>query len=115
MKQLDYLKKEGGPFTTCDEVDEYLAKENINIKMKKKRMKMEVQYSRDSSLSLPKNNPVFRIRKKKAKGSVQKLQDLSPQEFGENLKILISKKFASMNRNVSIETFFSTMESILLI
>ena len=112
LKQLDYLKKEGGPFTTCDEVDEYLSKENINIKMTKKIIKMEVQYSRDSSLSLPKNNPVFRIRKKKAKGSVQKLQDLSPQEFGENLKILISKKFASMNRNVSIETFVSTMESL---
>ena len=73
-------------------------------------MKMEVQYSRDSCLSLPKNNPVFRIRKKRAKG--EKMQDLSPEEFGENMKILISKKFSAMNKNVSIETFVSTMEAM---
>ena len=112
LKQLDCLKKEGGPFTSCDEVDEYLANDDIDVKIKKKRMKMEVQYSRDNSLSLPRNNPVFKIRKKKAKGAGQKMQDLSPEEFGENLKILISKKFSSMNKTVSIETFVSTMESM---
>ena len=40
------------------------------------------------------------------------MQDLSPEEFGENLKILISKKFSSMNKTVSIETFVYTMESM---
>ena len=110
LKQLEYLKKEGGPFTTCEEIDEYLGKDDIENKLKKKRMKMEVQFSRDSSLSLPKNSPVFRIRKKRAKG--EKMQDLSPEEFGENLKTLISKKFSAMNKNVSIETFVSTMEAM---
>jgi hypothetical protein len=73
-------------------------------------MEMEVQYSRDSCLSLRKNNPVFRIMKKRAKG--EKIQDFSPEEFGENLKILITKKLSAMNNNVSIETFVSTMEAM---
>ena len=77
---------------------------------KKRRMKTEVQYSRDSSIYLPKNNPVFKIRKRKGKG--EKQQDLSPLEFGENLKILISKKISSLDKKVTIASFVSVMDSM---
>ena len=110
LKQLDYLKEGGGPFTSCEGIDEYLAKEDISEILKKKRLKIEVQYSRDSSISLPRNNPVFRIRKRKGKG--EKLQDLTPLEFGENLKILISKKISALDKKVTIASFVSVMDSM---
>ena len=84
--------------------------EDITEKLKKKRMKMEVQYSTDSCLSIPRSNPVFRIRKRKAKGKM--MQDLTPQEFGDNLKVLISKKVSALNKNVSIASFVTAMESM---
>lgn len=71
---------------------------------------MEVQFSRDSSISLPRNNPVFKIRKKAAIGG--KFQDLTPREFGENLKILISKKISSMDKKITIANFVSVLDSL---
>ena len=108
--QLDYLKKSGGPFTSCEEIENFLERENVSEKDKKKRMKTEIQYARDSSISLPRSNPVFKIRKRVAKGG--KLKDLSSSEFGDNLKTLISKKISSLNKKVSIASFVSALDSI---
>ena len=66
--------------------------------------------SRDSSISLPRNNPVFRIRKRR--GRAEKMQDLTPIEFGDNLKILISKKVSSLDKKVTIDNFVSALESL---
>ena len=49
-------------------------------------MKVEVQYSRDKSLSVPKNNHVFKTRAPKQAG--KKSGELSAAEFGDNLMIL---------------------------
>ena len=46
---LDQLKACGGPFTSSEEVDIYLDDPDISCHMKQKRMKREVQYSRDTS------------------------------------------------------------------
>ena len=97
------MKKEGGPFTSCSEVDKYLADAEVTEKVKRTKMKMEAQYVRDSCISLPKSNPVFCIRKRRAKGD--KLWDLTPQEFGENLQILISKKVSALNKSVTNANF----------
>ena len=77
--QLDYLKKSGGSVTSCEEVEYFLEREDISEKDKKKRMKTEIQYARDSSISLPRSNPVFKIRKRVAKGG--KLKELSSSQF----------------------------------
>ena len=66
LRQLDYLKKSGGPFTSCEEIENFLEREDVSEKDKKKRMKTEIQYARDSSISLPRSNPVFKIRKRVA-------------------------------------------------
>ena len=46
-------------------------------------MKIEVMYSRDTSLSVPKNNPVFRTRSRKVPG--QKSRQLTFREFADNI------------------------------
>ena len=96
LQHLEYLKKDGGPFTSCQEIDEYLNNSSISEKTKKKRLKIEVQYARDSSLTLPRSNLIFRIRKKSHKEG--KMQELTSEEFGENLNILLTKKVSSLNK-----------------
>ena len=89
LGMLEELKECGGPFTSAEEVDAFLAITNQAEKKKKKRMKLEIQYARDTSTLLPKVDPLFRIRKTMANG---KQRDKTSTEFGGSLKILLGKK-----------------------
>jgi len=85
---LEKLKEKGGPFTSEEEVDYYLATTKNSNKEKTQRMRDEVTYARDTSLSLPKASPVFRIFNTSGKKRIM----LTPEEFGCNLKKLLGKK-----------------------
>ena len=87
---LQKLKEQGGPFTSAEEVDAYLADlDDVNKKEKQKRMKLEVSYARDTSTLLPKADPLFKIRKVDVKG---KQRDKTAMEFGEALAVLLGRK-----------------------
>ena len=110
MVQLVELKKVDGPFTSEADIEKYLSDGTISMKEKRKRMKMEVQYARDTSLSIPKSNPLFRIRTFKQVG--KKARDLSAQEFGENLKQVINKKLAACGKEVTVSDFIGTLDTL---
>ena len=84
---LESLKAVGGPFTTEDEVERYLTGNDAD-KIKQQRMRKEVAYARDTSVSFPRSHSVFRIFG--TSGSKRKL--LTPREFGENLKLYLGKR-----------------------
>ena len=87
---LQKLKEEGGPFTSAEEVDSYLVDlDDINMKEKQRRMKLEITYARDTSTLLPRADPLFRIRKVDMKG---KQRDKTAKEFGEALVVLLGRK-----------------------
>jgi len=87
---LEKLKEMGGPFTTADQVDDFLAGLDVeNMKMMQKRMKLEVQYARDTSVLLPRVDPLFKIRKTDVKG---KQRDKNALEFGEALVVLMGRR-----------------------
>ena len=110
VKQMQVLKNFGAPFTSCGEIDEFLEKVNIEVKVKVHRMKTEVMYARDTSLSVPKSNPVFRIRNMKVHG--EKARQLTPQEFGDNLKNLMNKKLEALGKSVLIKAFVEQIDAI---
>ena len=110
VKQVQILKEFGGPFTTTQEIDIFLEREDIEEKVKVNRMKTEVMVARDTSLSLPKSNPVFRIRTMKMQG--KKTRQLKPEEFGENLKILLNKKLEAVDKSVTIKAFVDQIDAI---
>lgn len=89
---LDFLKSKGGggPFTDHREVDEYLGRTDETEKEKVKRMKMELQYARDSSTLLPKVDPIFRVQITVLETG--KRRQKTPAEFGEALKSLLGKR-----------------------
>ena len=107
LKKLDCLKKSGGPFTTPDEVDTYL-QSSASDKDKVSRLKMEVQYARDTSLSLERKNPVFNIMIKKLGESKQR--QMNATEFGENIKILLSKKLTAVDNVISVARFVNSLQ-----
>ena len=76
LNRIDELKDLGGPFTKSEDIDNFIKDDTIDTKVKTRRMKTEVLYARDTSLSVPKTNPVFRIRNKKLPG--QKSRQLIP-------------------------------------
>ena len=110
LLQLKDLKTFGGPFTDPDSVDKFLTDDTIKADDKRKRMKKEVQYCSDTSLSVPRKNPVFKIRAPKQTGV--KSRELTAEEFGINLKVLLGKKVAASGQNVSINDFIKTLDAM---
>ena len=87
---LEELKNKGGPFTSAEEVDSFLADLNsTNEKDKKQRMKKEVQYARDTSTLLPQVDPLFKIQKAMPNG---KSRDKTATEFGASMKLFLGMK-----------------------
>ena len=64
LDMLEKLKLVGGPFTDADSVQTFLdIPENVlGDKEKQKRLKLEMQFSRESSTTLPRVDPIFRIQ-----------------------------------------------------
>ena len=110
MNQLAFLKSIGGPFTDTVSVDMYLQDGSISEKDRIKRMKIEVQVARDTSLSIPKSSSIFRIRKSKTPG--EKSRELKPEEFGQNLKTLLDKKLSAAGKVTTIATFMENLSKI---
>ena len=89
LNNLEFLKSKGGPFTDEREVEEYLAKDEQE-KDNVKRMKMELQFARDSSTLLPKVDPIFSAQI--TIPETRKRRQKTPGEFGAALKVLLGKR-----------------------
>ena len=102
---LDKLKKQDGPFTSEEQVQAYLGNDKISVKEKSNRMRDEVTYSRDTCLTLPKSSAIFRIFKTQGK----KRTMLTPEEFGNNLMILLGKN--KQKHSITLEDFRAALAS----
>ena len=105
LEKLDKLKRLGGPFTDASEVEKYVSDPEIVEKEKKGRMKMELQFARDSSTTLPKTDPLFRVMV--ALPNKQK-RDKNSEEFGESLMVFLGKQSDQINMDYSV--FRGTLE-----
>ena len=86
---MEELKACKGPFTNSDEVQMYLDDAQVGKKEKQKRLKKEVQFARDSSTTLPKVSPIFKIQ---VTTKNKKRRDKTAEEFGEALKVYLGKR-----------------------
>jgi hypothetical protein len=89
LNLLDELKKVGGPFTDADEVKAYVINTDLEEPIKKKRMKNEVKFARESTTTLPKADTLFRIQVTLPN---KKRRDKTSEEFGEALAAYLGKK-----------------------
>ena len=102
---LDELKDLGGPFTSAEEVQEYIEREEISEKDKQKRMKKEMRFARESSTTLPSADPIFKIQVTLPSG---KRRDKTAKEFGDSLKVFLGKK-ADSNTTMDYNSFKSSL------
>ena len=108
LLMMEKLKVEGGPFTNAEEVEEFL-RSDIAAKQKQKRMKKEIQFARDSSTTLPKVDPLFKIQVTQPN---KKRRDKSAQEFGDALMAYLGRK---ADRSVmEYETFQQCLRELLM-
>ena len=102
---LDELKESGGPFTSAEEVQEFLEKDDITEKDKAKRMKKEMRFARESSTTLPSADPLFKIQVTLPNG---KRRDKNAKEFGESLMVFLGKK-ADSSSTLDYNSFRSSL------
>ena len=86
---LNELKSLGGPFTSDVEVANYLKNTEDDERVKQKRMKLEVKFARDSSITLPKSDKLFRIQITLPN---KKRRDKTALEFSECLMAFLGRK-----------------------
>ena len=78
LKDLEFLKSQGGPFTKKEEVEDYLKKSsNITENERNSQLYIEVRYARSTSLSLKETAKVFRLKRGGKK--------LQTNEYAQNL------------------------------
>ena len=107
LDMLDKLKTLGGPFTDSGEVEKVLADETLNENAKQQRMKLEVQFARESTTLLPKVDPIFRIQITLPSG---KRRMKTAQEFGEALMSYLGKR--SDRATLEYERFQDSLERL---
>ena len=104
---LEDLKECGGPFTHAEQVEQYLADEDIPEKDKQRRMKKEIQFARESSTTLPRVDPIFRIQVTQTN---KKRREKTEKEFGDSLMSYLGKK---ADRAISeYSTFKSSLRDV---
>ena len=89
LKDLDDLKRMGGPFSSFQEVDKYL---RTRSKKKEERFYSEVRYARGTSLTMPKTSNLFRL--------MRDLKKLPIATYATNLKFFLDT--ASSKSDVSL-------------
>ena len=103
---LESLKLSNGPFTNAEEVEEYL-KLDIPEKEKQTWMKKEVQFARESSTTLPRVDPLFKIQ---VTLPTKKRRDKTANEFGESLMCYLGRK--ADRAVMEYQTFQATLREI---
>ena len=84
IKTLSLLREAGGPFVTASEVLDYTADlDDTNELEKQKRLANEIKYLRDTSRSLPRSHPLFRMMTVCPQS--KKRTKLNAQGFASNL------------------------------
>ena len=94
LDMLEKLKVLGGPFTDADMVKDYLEVPDIPDKTKQKRLKLEMQFARESSTTLPSVDPIFKIQ---ITLPTKKRRDKTAEEFASSLMAYLGKREDKVN------------------
>ena len=100
-RDLQELKQQGGPFTSSEEVDEYI-NSGITEDLKNKRLYLEIRYARDMSLSIPKGSDIFRLKRN--------YKNLPTNTYATNLKVYLRN--VTCKTSVSFTEFVSAVQSL---
>ena len=100
---LELLVKQGGPFTSPNMVNEFMARTDISDVDKNKRLYIEVRHAKNSSLSFPKQSELFRLKKS--------YKNLDNATYVKNLSTYLSKVTCSINMDNS--DFKSAIEKLI--
>ena len=107
LDMLNRLKSSGGPFTDSDEVEQFLAQHTVADSVKQQRMKLEIQFARESTTLLPKVDPIFRIMMTLPNG---KRRMKTAQEFGDALMCYLGRR--SDRKQLEYDKFQQSLDKL---
>ena len=99
---LTELVRLGGPFTTAEQVDEFMDMVSIKEEDKNKRLYIEVRHAKATSVCFPKQSTVFRLKKD--------YKNLSNDMYAENLKAFLKK--VTCHIDMTNEDFKDALKSL---
>ena len=106
LDMLEELKLVGGPFTNADEVQAFLDDDSVKNDTRKKRLKLEIQFARDSSTTLPKSDQIFRIMVVLPN---KKRRDKNAAEYAESLIAYLGRR--SDKKAIEYELFSTSLQT----
>ena len=101
---LERLKAAGGPFSNSEQVEVFVNQVKDTKKERKlaqKRLREEVTYARDTSVSLPRAHLLFKMFGKDPSTNKRRLKTV--EEFAQSLKVLLGN--ASERATVTLDDF----------
>ena len=105
---LAKIKSKGGPFTSSEEVDSYMD-QLTDDKIGQQRMREEMTYARDSSQSIPRTSPLFKIMTRDALTGKNRLKTAS--EFAQAMRMLLGKQEENTVNITNIDIERAVLES----
>jgi hypothetical protein len=87
LKTLIQLKKEGGPFTSADEIEAFMQNPLFDETDRKTRLRAEITFARDTCHAMPRNHALFRIFA--TENGKRRLR--TPEEFAAALQKYLGK------------------------
>ena len=99
---LEKLAELGGPFTSAEKVENFMAREDLDDKEKGKRLYLEVRHAKNSSVSFPKVSELFRLKKNH--------KNLPNEIYVQNLKTYLKK--ISCHIDMDMDDFRKALEKI---
>ena len=81
----------GGPFAKSEDVDSFISNPDFSEEEKNDRMYTEIRYARNTSVTFPKNNGIFRLKKN--------YKNLATDVYHANLKVYLDKVSCKVNMN----------------
>ena len=92
----------GGPFAKSDDVNDFMKSTDFSDEEKNDRLYTEVRYARNTSVTFPKNNDIFRLKKN--------YKNLDTSVYAANLKVYLDK--VSCNVNMCYDDFKTAIHKL---
>ena len=102
-KDLAFLKPLGGPFTNIESLEEFVKSTDILEKVKQMRLYSEVRFAKYSSVTLKRDDEMFRLMRAHKK--------LSVSEYYSNLRLYLSQ--VSLSTSATMTDFKNAVSDLL--
>lgn len=103
-KDLEFLKKLGGPLTSVESLDELVQTSDLLEQEKQMRLYVEVRFAKHTCLTMKRDDEIFRLLRNHKK--------LSVDEYARNLRVYLGR--VGISASATMSDFKSALSDLLV-